>query len=75
MTRIGLPTVLPEEPKLPIVCRRLHIERTLGEHLQCPYCFGTADDVKSRRHSLFCDFAPGVDPVSFGFPENLRRYR
>lgn len=73
MKRADLP--FADDGSLPVVCRRLHIARTLREHLDCPYCFGTPEDIRSRRHDCFCDFEPGADPLSFGFPDGLRRYR
>lgn len=56
-------------------CARLHVERTTSEHKACPYCFGKRQDIERGDRSEFCDFQPGVDPVSFGFPENTSRSR
>ena len=71
MTRADLSLV----EDIRVTCRRQSTERTLDEHLSCPYCFGTAEDIKSREHARFCDSDPKLDPVVFGFPENFRRYR
>jgi pyruvate ferredoxin oxidoreductase beta subunit/2-oxoisovalerate ferredoxin oxidoreductase beta subunit len=43
------------------------------EHVRCPYCFGDEAAVKAGQHAEFCDFRPGVDPVSFGFPDETSR--
>jgi len=75
MKRAELLLVREDQARVQVTCQRLQVQRTVREHLQCPYCFGAAEDVKSSLHARFCDFTPGVDPVSFGFPENLRRYR
>ncbi|MCC6406254.1 MAG: hypothetical protein IT453_03740 [Planctomycetes bacterium] len=54
-------------------CRRLERPLTVGEHLKCPYCFGTTAQVASGQRDCFCDFKKGRDPVHFGFPEeNVR---
>lgn len=58
----------PGDPK--VHCARLDRERSVDEHQECPYCFGSAQDVAAGRHAAFCDFEPGADPVVFGFPEN-----
>ncbi|MHC5010000.1 MAG: hypothetical protein ACYTG6_03500 [Planctomycetota bacterium] len=58
-----------------VYCRRLERQLPVEEHERCPYCFGKAERVRTARHELFCDFRPGVDPVSFGFPEDRGRYR
>lgn len=56
-----------------VTCRRLHVDRSVDEHLACPYCFGKAKDVAKGDRACFCDFQPGVDPVCFGFPEGAGR--
>jgi len=56
-------------------CRRLATLRTVEEHLGCPYCFGKRADVEGGDRGAFCDYQPGVDPVTFGFPENSGRMR
>jgi hypothetical protein len=58
---------LASEPKVP--CPRLDRARAVEEHVDCPYCFGSPEDVASGRRERFCDFEPGRDPVVFGFPE------
>jgi hypothetical protein len=47
----------------------------IEEHLQCPYCFGRADDVANGQHERFCDFSLGRDPIHFGFPPGTLRDR
>ncbi len=61
--------------ELTVFCRRLRIRRAIPDHLACPYCFGSAGDVKTGVRARFCDFQPGVDPIVFGFPDGLRRDR
>jgi hypothetical protein len=56
-----------------VLCRRLATLRTVEEHLGCPYCFGKRAEVEAGDRSEFCDYQPGVDPVTFGFPENSGR--
>ncbi len=59
-----------------IECRRTGMAYQVGEHRQCPYCFGDEREVASKEHGKFCDFEPGKDPINFGFPEdNTRRER
>ena len=41
--------------------------------VQCPYCFGGDKEVATGDHEKFCDFEPGKDPVSFGFPKDSER--
>ena len=49
-------------------CRRIDGALTVSEHLRCPYCFGTRNDVAEGAHTDFCDFDPARDPLTFGFP-------
>jgi hypothetical protein len=58
-----------------IACRRTGQLFDLAECPRCPYCFGDDADVASRDTLSFCDFHPGVDAVSFGFPGNDDRTR
>ena len=59
---------------LPTVhCRRLDRELPIGEHAECPYCFGKKLDVASGDHEKFCDFKKGIDPIQFGFPPDTSR--
>jgi hypothetical protein len=64
-----------DKGSLRVPCRRQAVERSLREHLACPYCFGTAADVRTHDHARFCDFDPKRDPIAFGFPDRLGRYR
>ena len=57
---------VPSEEKVP--CPRLDKLRTVEEHEDCPYCFGSPDDVKAGPRPKFCDFDPEKDPLNFGFP-------
>jgi len=57
----------------PVPCRRLDATRTVAEHLECPYCFGRADDVQPAQWERFCDFDAQVDPICFGFPSTHGR--
>ena len=59
---------------LPGYCPRLGRSRSLQEHARCPYCFGDRRDIQVGERRGFCDFAPGRDPVSFGFPETHGRH-
>lgn len=61
------------ERELP--CRRVDRAYKVEEHLRCPYCFGTRDDIRSKDYRCFCDFKPGVDPIAFGFPGTSSRWR
>jgi hypothetical protein len=54
-------------------CHRTGREFDLGKHLACPYCYGDEKEVASGEHERFCDFKPGGDPVSFGFPGSSSR--
>ena len=56
-----------------VQCHRTGREFDLSEHQKCPYCYGQADDIATGEHEKFCDFKPGVDPVSFGFPDGSSR--
>jgi hypothetical protein len=56
-------------------CRRLERMLEISEHKDCLYCFGREGEIHSGRHSRFCDFHPGQDPIHFGFPEDKGRYR
>jgi hypothetical protein len=63
-------------PTLRVECRRLEQARpSVDQHLTCPYCFGARADVESGDHRRFCDFEPGRDPVSFGFPPGFFDHR
>lgn len=75
MKRADLSLVRFDERLPRVACRRQSVERSVREHLACPYCFGSAADVRTRDHARFCDFDPERDPIAFGFPEQLRRYR
>ncbi len=77
MTDPKAPTPGDADPK---PCRTLHCRRTKQDydvetHTQCPYCFGEAKDVATGDYEVFCDFRPGKDPVSFGFPEDSSRHQ
>ena len=63
-----------KRPKGPVHCRRLDRVLPVGEHENCPYCYGKTDEIQSGEHGQFCDFKPGEDPVSFGFPETHGHY-
>jgi len=58
-----------------IHCPRVERPRTVLEHLSCLYCFGSARDVESGERRRFCDFDRAVDPIVFGFPDRLSRFR
>lgn len=64
-----------DRPWAPVQCRRLDRRLTIAEHDACPYCFGEEAQIRTGDHGVFCDFKPGVDPISFGFPETHGRYR
>ncbi len=74
-------TKKPKAPRKPAVarglvfCRRLEKRLPEGEHLECPYCYGRLDDVRSTRHERFCDFQRGEDPIVFGFPATHGRHQ
>lgn len=61
--------------KGPVHCRRLDRLLPVAEHDACPYCFGEVAEIRTADHAVFCDFRPGEDPISFGFPETHGRYR
>jgi hypothetical protein len=55
-------------------CRRTGQMYSVAEHAECPYCAEAADVIrKTGRHEDFCDYKPGEDPVSFGFPTDTSR--
>jgi len=58
-----------------VPCRRLEAQPCVEEHLACPYCFGSLEDVETGDHARFCDFEPGKDAISFGFPEGFFEHR
>jgi len=57
----------------PLQCRRLGRRLALSQHERCLYCFGSRKDLLTRDHARFCDFRPGIDPISFGFPRGFSR--
>lgn len=61
--------------KGPVHCRRLDRVLPVGEHAECPYCFGKSAQIQTGEHGNFCDFKPEEDPISFGFPETHGHYR
>jgi hypothetical protein len=61
--------------ELSVHCPRLGKDRTVEKHAECPYCFGKAGDVAPGERPRFCDFQPGEDPVTFGFPTDTTRNR
>ncbi len=54
-------------------CRRTGQDYEVAEHERCPYCFGEGAEVESGEYERFCDFEPGKDPVTFGFPGTSSR--
>lgn len=56
-------------------CPRLGKARPAEEHVACPYCYGRVAEVKAGDRTSFCDFKPGIDPVSFGFAPELGRFQ
>lgn len=67
------PGSAPSEEEQRVQCRRVDQARTVEEHRSCPYCFGRAADVASGERPRFCDYQPGADPVTFGFPPGSSR--
>ena len=59
---------------LKVMCRRLGKQLTIAEHARCPYCDGDPKHIVTVKHENFCDFKPGEDPVSFGFPPDKGHY-
>ena len=59
---------------LKVFCRRVERQLSVEEHARCPYCNGREDLIQTARHETFCDFRPGTDPISFGFPSDRGRY-
>ena len=57
-----------------VFCRRVERQLSVEEHAQCPYCNGREDLIRTAKHERFCDYQPGVDPISFGFPTDRGRY-
>ncbi len=57
-----------------VYCVRNLVAKPPEEHLECPYCFGLRAQILCGNRSDFCDFDPGSDPVSFGFPEQASRF-
>lgn len=64
-------TELPMQQR--VHCHRTGREFELDVHKGCPYCYGDEEKIASGDHEQFCDFKPGVDPVSFGFPGTSSR--
>jgi hypothetical protein len=69
----------PKENPAPKEERRVFCMRTgrslpVSNHLECPYCRGNKRQVLTEIHQTFCDFKPGRDPVSFGFPDDYGRH-
>ena len=66
------------EPELRLkrlICKRTGEQVGLDEHEHCPYCFGRMAEIEQGQHESFCDYRPGEDPVSFGFPADGARDR
>ena len=57
-----------------IRCRRVDAAYTPEEHATCPYCFGRLAEIQGGDYAKFCDFKPGEDPISFGFPTDCGRF-
>ena len=57
-----------------VFCRRLERQLSVAEHERCSYCTGDKTAIQTALHDVFCDFKPGEDPVSFGFPHDRGRY-
>ena len=58
-----------------VLCHRVGRQLTIDEHAKCPYCDGDPKHIKTAKHEAFCDFKPGEDPVSFGFPKDKGHYK
>jgi hypothetical protein len=56
-------------------CPRIERLRVVAEHIACPYCHGRACDVEAGDRRRFCDYDRARDPLVFGFPENISRFR
>jgi hypothetical protein len=56
-------------------CPRIQRDRSIVEHLDCPYCFGSRVDVATGERKTFCDFEPRLDPIAYGFPLTSLRWR
>lgn len=63
----------PSRSEKRVWCKRLEKKLPVGEHAECPYCFGQRQEIASSKHEDFCDFKPGEDPVNFGFPPDTTR--
>lgn len=61
-------------PPREVPCRRVQRSYEVEEHLRCPYCFGTQDEIRTGDYRCFCNFEPGVDPIAFGFPGTPARW-
>jgi hypothetical protein len=56
-------------------CARLDRELPAEEHVVCPFCFGERAKIARGDRRDFCDWKQGVDPINFGFPPDLTRFR
>lgn len=56
-------------------CARLERELPVDDHAVCPYCFGDRPQIARGDRRDFCDWRKGVDPINFGFPPDLTRFR
>jgi hypothetical protein len=62
------------KPELNVYCRRLQQELPVSEHADCPYCFGSKDQITDGVHRGFCGFDPEKDPIQFGFRPDSERF-
>lgn len=62
-----------QKSELQVYCRRLQHELPVSEHADCPYCFGTKDEITGSVHRRFCGYDAEKDPIQFGFPPDSSR--
>jgi hypothetical protein len=58
-----------------VFCPRLERELPVDEHAVCPFCFGERPHIARGDRHDFCDWKKGIDPINFGFPPDLTRFR
>ena len=77
MSEQKLPSDQADDDSNPMLiqCRRVHRPMPVDDHKDCPYCFGDEATIRTCGYASFCDFDPDLDPVNFGFPEELGHYQ
>jgi hypothetical protein len=75
MSRKPQPPLAERAPAPPLVpCHRVDRLKTPAQHHDCPYCFGSLEQIRDGAHAAFCGYDPERDPTVFGFPPAFGRF-